>query len=465
MAAYPKTSRPTVPGGRAARPIAGTRPIGSVSAVTYTNAAPASVISLARVVMEPTLYSLSDYNKPVMMASMTALRTSAQSALLRAVHERPGATRASIAHELGMPSGFAAETVARLVAARLLAETPAPPTGTRGRPTTALHAHPDGPLVAVAAITQETWQVAAVQLGDRPIAAASGTHRRQEEQVLAAVAAELNTLGARFGTRIRAAAVSVPGTVVGSRLVNAPNLGWHDVDLSALWPRYDPDVPLIAGNDATFAAIAESRHGAGSGAGSMVYLHLDAGVGGAIVDGDRVVAGATGTAGEFGHMPFGNPARRCRCGATGCWNTSLDGYALARALHQPEPADDEVSYIRRVLAAARARQPAAAEAIQAAGRAFGRGAAGLVNALDPHLITVGGLGREFLDVAGAHVTAAYHDGLMAFRTLPPPPLVPARLRDDGPLRGAAEQCFGRVLSDDGVQAWTRARDRLEATPG
>jgi predicted NBD/HSP70 family sugar kinase len=281
----------------------------------------------------------------------------------------------------------------------------------------------------------------------------SGTHDRRQERVLAAVAAGLNEISARFGPRVRAAAVSVPGTVVGSRLVSAPNLGWHDVDLSALWPRYDRDVPLLAGNDATFAAVAESRHGAGSGAGTMVYLHFDAGVGGAIVEGDRVVLGANGTAGEFGHMPFGDLAQRCRCGAMGCWNTSLDGYALARALGQPMPAD-EVSYLRRVLAAARTRQPEAAAAVQAAARAFGRGAAGLVNALDPHLIAVGGLGRELLDVAGGHVTAAYHDGLMAFRTLPPPPLVPARLVADGPLLGAAEQCFDRVLTDEGLAAWT-----------
>ena len=386
-----------------------------------------------------------------MMRSMAAVRTSAQTAVLRAVHERPGATRASVAHDLGIPSGFAAETVARLVATRLLAEEPAPPTGSRGRPTTALRAHPDGPLAAVAALTQETWQVAAVQLGGRQIASASGSHHRNQQAVLAAMAAELSALRARFGARIRAAAVSVPGTVVGSRLINAPSLGWHDVDLSAMWPRYDRDVPLIAGNAATFAAVAESRHGAGSGAGTMVYLHFDAGVGGALVDGDRVVGGATGLAGEFGPMPFGEPGRRCRCGATGCWNTSLDGYAFARALHQPEPADDEVSYIRRVLAAARDRQPDAAAAVRAAGQAFGRGAAGLVNALDPHLITVGGLGREFLDVAGGPLLAAYHDGLMAFRTLPPPPLIPARR--DGPLVGAAGLCFDRVLSEAGVQAW------------
>jgi predicted NBD/HSP70 family sugar kinase len=396
-----------------------------------------------------------------MMKSMTVLRTSAQTALLRAVHDQPGATRAAIAHDLGIPSGFAAETVARLVSARLLAEEPAPPTGSRGRPTTSLRPHPDGPLAAVAAITQETWQVAAIQLGGTQIASVAGTHHRDPDQVLAAVTAELDDLSDRFGSRIRAAAVSAPGTVVGSRLVHAPNLGWHDVDLSVLWPRYDQNVPLIAGNDATFAAIAESRHGAGSGAGTMVYLHVEAGIGGAIVEGDRVVLGATGTAGEFGHMPFGDPAQRCRCGAMGCWNTSLDGFALARARHEPPPAD-EVSYIRRLLTAARARTPEATEVVQAAAHSLGRGAAGLVNALDPHLVTVGGLGADFLNIAAGHVIAAYHDGLMAFRSLPPPPLVAARLAEDGPLLGAAEQCFDQVLTDDGLQAWAGSGPQPEA---
>src|SRR5450755_170853 len=396
-----------------------------------------------------------------MMKSMTVLRTSAQTALLRAVHDQPGATLAAIAHDLGIPSGFAAETVARLVSARLLAEEPAPPTGSRGRPTTSLRPHPDGPLAAVAAITQETWQVAAIQLGGTQIASVAGTHHRDPDQVLAAVTAELDGLSDRVGSRIRAAAVAAPATVVGSRLVHAPNLGWHDVDLSVLWPRYDQNVPLIAGNDATFAAIAESRHGAGSGAGTMVYLHVEAGIGGAIVEGDRVVLGATGTAGEFGHMPFGDPAQRCRCGAMGCWNTSLDGFALARARHEPPPAD-EVSYIRRLLTAARARTPEATEVVQAAAHSLGRGAAGLVNALDPHLVTVGGLGADFLNIAAGHVIAAYHDGLMAFRSLPPPPLVAARLAEDGPLLGAAEQCFDQVLTDDGLQAWAGSGPQPEA---
>jgi predicted NBD/HSP70 family sugar kinase len=386
---------------------------------------------------------------------------SSQAVLLAAVHDRPGIARTLAARQLGMPSGFAAETTARLVASNLVAERPAPPTGSRGRPTTSLHPHPQGPLAAVAAIAHETWQVAAVQLGGTAIATAERTHRRDERDVLATVAAALGSLHHRFGARIQAVAIAVPGTVTGRRLVHAPNLGWHEVDLSVVWPRYGPgenENSFIAGNDATFAAIAESRRGAAIGAGTMLHLYMDAGVGGAIIEGGRPVLGAGGMAGEFGHMPFGDPTLRCRCGADGCWNTSLDGYALARALRDPPP-DDEVSYVRGVLAAARDGQPEALGALGDLARSLGRGAAGLVNALDPHVVTVGGLGRDLLEVAGEHTARAYLAGLMAFRVSPPPPLIPALLARDAPLVGAAEQAFSRLLTDEGLRRWSATHPR------
>src|SRR6266851_34990 len=336
---------------------------------------------------------------------------SGQAGLLRAVHAQPGITRVSAAQELEMPSGFAAETSARLAALELLIEHPAPPTGRRGRPTTSLHPHPCGPLVAVADIAHESWRVAA----------------------------------------------AVPGTVVGGRLVQAPNLGWNDVDLSMLWPRYDPQCPFLTGNDATFAAIAESRRGAAAGAGPILHLYMDAGVGGAVIEGGRALLGATGMAGEFGHMPFGDPTLRCRCGAAGCWNTTLDGHAVARALRQPAPAD-EVTYTRRIIAAAKAHQPEELSAIQAAARSLGRGAAGLANAFDPHIVTVGGLGRDLLSVAGEQASRAYLEGLMQFRTSPPPPMIPAHFGDDAPLVGAAEDAFSAAITDQGLRAWS-ARTR------
>jgi predicted NBD/HSP70 family sugar kinase len=383
------------------------------------------------------------------------LRTSAQTAIVRAVHGQPGVTRAQVATEIGIPSGFAAETVTRLVAARLVTEAPAPATGMRGRPTTALRAHPDGPLVAAAAISHDTWQVAAVEIGAGMIASVSGEHDRDQDSVLSTVTAALDRMTARFGPRVRAAAVAVPGTVAGNRLVYAPNLAWSDVDLSALWPHYEPGREFLAGNDATFAGVAEARHGAGAGAGELVYLHLDAGIGGTVVEAGRAMRGTTGAAGEFGHMPFGHPLRRCRCGAIGCLNASVDGRAIARLLHQRVPADD-VGYTRGVLASARAGQRDEIAAIRVVAGYLGRAIAGLVNGFDPHAVVFGGLGPQLLQLAAADVTAAYHRGLMSHRATPPPPVVPGRLGVDAALLGAADEAFDLLLTDEGLQAWTAA---------
>jgi predicted NBD/HSP70 family sugar kinase len=379
-------------------------------------------------------------------------RTSAQAAVVRAVHDHPGTTRAEAAAEIGIPSGFAAETIARLVAAGLVAERPAPATGRRGRPTTLLGPHPDGPLVAAAAIGHETWQVAAVELGGTTIAATGRRHDGSQDRVLRAVAAALERIRGRFGSRVRAAAVAVPGTVTGSRLALAPGLSWHGVDLSGLWRHYEPGSEFVVGNDATLAGIAESRRAPGFGLGTMLYLHIADGIGGAVVEAGRAVMGATGTAGEFGHMPFGDPGRRCRCGAAGCWNTSLEGPAFARFLPAEIPGGD-VGQLRHALALAGSGDPGALAAVRAAAGSIGRGVAGLVNGLDPHLVVVGGLGPELLRLAADEITAAYHDGLMAFRVVPAPPIAAARLGAEGPLLGAADEAFARLLTDEGLQAW------------
>jgi predicted NBD/HSP70 family sugar kinase len=178
-----------------------------------------------------------------------------------------------------------------------------------------------------------------------------------------------------------------------------------------------------------------------------LYLTIEAGLGGAVVDGGRVLVGALGAAGEFGHLPFGDPAVPCPCGATGCWGTTVDGFALARLLHQPPPADP-ISYARRIIetAAAGPSNPEA-DAVRAVARSLGRGIAGLVNGLDADLITLGGLGTALLDVAGAEIDTAYRAGLMTVRRASPPPIVPAALGENGPITGAAEAAWSALLPE------------------
>jgi predicted NBD/HSP70 family sugar kinase len=386
---------------------------------------------------------------------LTSARSSTAIGVLRVVHAEPRITRARLARELDISSGLASETVARLVGSSLIAEGPARATGGRGRPTGSLGPHPRGPVAAIAAISHESWEVATVVLGGEVHTYQTQRHDRDRVSVLEGVAEALNGVCARSGASVRAIAVSVPGTVSGTRLVQAPNLGWQDVELSLLAPRTIESIPFLAGNDATFSAIADARRGAAAWPASSVHLYMDSGVGGALLLGAQLVPGARGMAGEFGHMPFGSLEVRCRCGANGCWNTALDGQALARLLGESVPAD-EVSYSREVLVAARAGSGPQRRAVRDAAFALGRGTAALVNALDPELVTYGGLAPQFLEIASDRVQEGYHAGLMGARADVAPALTPSSLGGRAPLVGAGEHAFDHILTDQALAAWRAA---------
>ncbi|MGK5679555.1 ROK family transcriptional regulator [Actinoplanes sp. URMC 104] len=370
--------------------------------------------------------------------------------LLRLVHTHPGITRADAARRLGIGTGAATELVGRLSQAALLTEAPAAPSGARGRPTTVLVPHPAGPLVLAAEITHEAWRIDVVELGGRTLTSVAGRHTGTTwAEVSGAVTVAIQELSRPYGDRLRALGVSVPGTVSPALRLDASGPGWHDADLTALHPaslRPTSAAPLIvAGNDASLAAAAESARGAAVGASVALHLRIEGGLGGAIVDHGRLVIGATGSSGEFGHMPFGDPAVACACGAHGCWGTAVDGTALARLLGRPAP-PDPVAFARQVIASPGAAEQAAVRTVAAA---LGRGAAGLVNGLDADLVTLGSIGADLLAAAPDELHAAYRSGLMAIRRARPPLLLPAALGPDGPLAGAAESAWSALLSQLG----------------
>nr|WP_170311036.1 ROK family protein [Modestobacter muralis] len=357
--------------------------------------------------------------------------------MLAAVHDHPGLTRAEASRLLGMGTGGAAEVVGVLVAEQLLAEGSPLPATTRGRPTRPLTAHPDGPVVLAAAFSHATWRVDAVELGGTSIATLDGEHAGESAgTVLGVLGDAVGRLRDRLGDRVRGLGVSAPGIVTDERYLDATILGWRSVDLAAVWPGAGL---FVADNDATLAAVAEVRRGAAAGARSALHLMVDAGLGGAQVDAGRLVGGAHGTAGEFGHLPLGDPAVVCACGARGCWGTAVDGGALARLLGDPVPADPG-GYARSVIA----RDDAAARAaVATVATSLGRGIAGLVNALDPDVVTLGDLAADLLAAAPDELHAAVAAGLMRSRREAPPTVVAAALGAAGPITGAAERVWDR----------------------
>jgi predicted NBD/HSP70 family sugar kinase/biotin operon repressor len=140
-------------------------------------------------------------------------------------------------------------------------------------------------------------------------------------------------------------------------------------------------------NDANLGALAEASFGAGRGLKDIFYVMLSSGIGAGLVLDGRVHRGATGLAGEIGHVQVRPDGAVCRCGNRGCLETIAGESALA-ALLRPRLGRD-VS-VRDVLDLVAAGDLGAARVVNDAGRAIGRVLADLCNALNPEAIIVGG---------------------------------------------------------------------------
>ncbi len=144
--------------------------------------------------------------------------------------------------------------------------------------------------------------------------------------------------------------------------------------------------------------------GAAVGSEDFVLFKVDVGVGGAIVVGGRVLRGAAGGAGEFGHMTIDPEGELCRCGNRGCLELSgsfLKALELASRLHG-RPID-----IDRLVAMARAGDVGAARLIADTTTQAGRGLAMIGAALNPPLFVIAGRGALAGDLLLQPLIAAY----------------------------------------------------------
>src|SRR3954447_84424 len=367
--------------------------------------------------------------------------------VLTQVARRPGITRAAVARTLRLSTGSATEVTARLRDVYLLTEVPAPSQG-RGRPTTLLRPHPKGPVVLALDLRQSSWRSAVVALDGSLQHQESKRHRsRRPQVVLNNLRREVEQTRQRYGGRLQIVSLAVPGTIRDNHLMQAPTLEWAELDLAPVTAGLG--LPLLAGNDATLSGVAEARTGAAAGAGTAVHLIVEVGIGGTLLIDGVPAQGASGAGGEYGHMPLGDRSRTCPCGARGCWDLEIDGRALARHLKQPTP-DDPVSYTEEILGRT---DRAARSAVTKVVAALGFGIAGLVNAHDPDVVTIGGLAIPWRAAAGGSFEKASQEGLMTFHRSAPPPVLAATHQPDGPLRGAAALALDQLTSEPAIAAW------------
>jgi predicted NBD/HSP70 family sugar kinase len=192
------------------------------------------------------------------------------------------------------------------------------------------------------------------------------------------------------GIRIAGAGLAIPGLV--DRTIGpvrlAPNLGWRDVDVAALFRTGlgADSLPMLLDNEATLAARAECDALRARGVHTFLYLSGEVGIGGALVLDGAIFGGRHGWSGEIGHTVINPDGPRCRCGATGC----LEQYAGKDALMRAAGLDLglPVDHLKR---AAAAGDPDAVAAFDMGSRALGIAIANAVNMIDVETVVLGGL--------------------------------------------------------------------------
>jgi len=142
--------------------------------------------------------------------------------------------------------------------------------------------------------------------------------------------------------------------------------------------------PIILENDANAAALGEKWMGAGREVNDMVLLTLGTGVGGAVLSDGRLLRGARGRAGHFGHVSLDPDGPRSITGMPGALEMQFGDCTVA------ERSGGRFSTTAALVSAHRAGDAAATAVWRRSVRALACALGGAINAVDPELIVLGG---------------------------------------------------------------------------
>jgi glucokinase len=213
--------------------------------------------------------------------------------------------------------------------------------------------------------------------------------------------------------RAGAIGVCAPGWVESDQgiLLSATNLPcWENFPLARKLEKHYR-LPTRLTNDASAAALAEAKWGAGAKYESIFYVSLGTGIGTAIVRAGQMYHGRAGGSCEGGHMSINFNGPLCGCGKRGCVEMYASGSAISRRarslLRQSrhnrsqilKMAGGNISHVtaETVNKAARSGDPLATEILQAAADHLAIWLGNVIDLLEPEVIIVGGgIGRVLL---------------------------------------------------------------------
>lgn len=369
--------------------------------------------------------------------------------VLNLVREYEPISRADLARRMEVARAIVTPLVNELIEIGLIYEG-ATGASARGRKPTLLHVRAHDRLTVAIDVRLSETHLLLCDFNGREIAAEVLRTPPDPAALVAELAARVRAmLDAHLAEGVcQGIGVVVPGTVDRrtQKLVNAPSLGWRDVDLRGALEEA-VGLPVHVERDAVACAYAVTWLGQQESGelDSFAYVTVSDGVGAGLVMDGRVVRGHRDAAGEFGHIPLTLDGPACLCGSRGCWEAYTSNPAIvARYLGRELSTRDVYAGIRdsgltvtEIIARARDGDAAARAALQTSGRYIGLGLAAIVNALNPARIIVGGeVAAGWDDLVGPPALAAMRERTLT-RGAACTPVLPEPFDEQTRLRGAA----------------------------
>lgn len=312
------------------------------------------------------------------------------------IRMQTGIARAGIAAATGLSKQATSDLVDELIELGLVKETKSLERRV-GKPPTPLCVNPDGAYCL--GFHVDVGQMSAIA------ANLAGDVLYREDQPLDDVAPEkaaatlsrsvkrLMDATAMPSERFLGIGLATPGPF-GVEGLSPPRLpGWDGLKLRALLQE-KTGFPVSLTNDGQCATIAEWRFGESArGLTNFVYVYFGIGMGSGVMINSATFGGASGNAGELGHLTVVPGGHRCICGKRGCLETYVSVDAVIKHLadngvHVASPAEFAASFD--------ADHPLIRDWITMGVEPFRNALNALENLFDPQTIMIGGNAPDWL---------------------------------------------------------------------
>ena len=328
--------------------------------------------------------------KPSTPGSQSSLRESNRARIVEAIRQFGGLTQVELAGATGLSTATVSNIVKELATLGVINASPSTRSGRRAQYVTLARS---AGLVGAVQIDVRQMRVALADSAGTILAEHKlplGIDHRADaglDRAALLISDMLENVDAEQA-ELNCVTVALPAPVDQfTGMVTSPGIirGWDNIEVATVMSERI-NKPVYVVNASNLGALGELRAGAAQGAQQAMYIYAGQRIGSGLILNGELYLGASGSAGEFGHLTTNVDGQICHCGNRGCLETEAGGNVLLESLR----VSHGVLTLKDMLRYAQDGDIGCMRVISDAGRAIGMAAANIANVLNPELFVIGG---------------------------------------------------------------------------